>query len=344
MNKLSTLSSSHRRLASFVDWIRTPAEREEAITEQAEEIRTRVKGQAEKDGLTVRSMPFSGSFKKKTGLRRHMHGGAEIEGQDVDISFVLHPDSVGDEDRSMLIERFLRYVKASYPSTPSESTRSSVRIEFAGTKINYDLVPMIAVVENDVEQLLFRSNGEKRRTSVRRHIEFITTRTKSSNDTPGRVLFNECIRLVKWWRCYREGEARVIEEVPSMLIDLLCAKAYDERGVATTYTETLGRWLSWMADAIASRRTITFADFGQGAATSGDSRGWSVLDPVNAGNNVMPMAWKDAHVRELQEWLAAARDCMAEVEALDRRGDAQGAREVLIELFGAPFKHHGDLS
>ena len=47
--------------------------------------------QALADGLAVFRTPEAGSFAKHTGLRRHMRGHSEIEGQDVDLPFVVRP-------------------------------------------------------------------------------------------------------------------------------------------------------------------------------------------------------------------------------------------------------------
>lgn len=344
MKSLSSKSPSHRRLSAFVEWIRTPDDREERIKSQADEVRRRLRGKAESDRLVIRSMPFSGSYEKGTGLRRHMQGGAEIEGQDVDIAIVIHPRSVPeDADRERLIERFLSYFRASYPDTQASATRSSVRVGFVGSKVNFDLVPMLAVDSTDREQLLFRSNGERRRTSIQNHSEFVRRRNRLSNELPGRVKFNECVRLVKWWRHYCEGSAQQIEEVPSILVDLLCAKAFDRHGVAATYTETLAQWFSTMADLAQRKRLVAFDDFGSVPDRTADDRQWAVLDPVNPDNNVLPMAWNNLHIGELSDWLSTARDQWAEVESLERVDEVDKARKVLIELFGNPFKHHGEL-
>lgn len=38
-------------------------------------------------------MPYSGSFAKKNGLRRHLQGETTNEGQDIDLAFVVKPDT-----------------------------------------------------------------------------------------------------------------------------------------------------------------------------------------------------------------------------------------------------------
>src|SRR5258707_15725638 len=87
----SVQSRSHRRLAAFVDWIKPEPETREAIRKQAADIRRIISGQATADGLFIMATPEAGSFAKHTGLRRHMRGNSEIEGQDVDLPSVVKP-------------------------------------------------------------------------------------------------------------------------------------------------------------------------------------------------------------------------------------------------------------
>jgi hypothetical protein len=340
MSKLSTKSASHKWLSNFVEWIKPAAETDEKIRKQAEDIRSRINGKATADGLVVRSMPWSGSFAKKTGLRRHMHGNHDVEGQDVDLSFVISPQTVEGEDISTLLDRFERYAKESYPSTRRDPTKSSICLDFKSTKLSYDLVPMLAVDGDDEAQVLLRRDGERRKTSVQKHIDFIRTRTAKSNELVGRVKFNEGVRLVKWWREMRQSESAALDFVPSMLIDLLCAKAFDEHGVDATYTETLSRWFGRIANLVRQRRRVDFADF-KSPAGSRASGLWVVLDPVNAENNVVSPAWNGLELDELAEWFEEARDAMARTIAADTAGDDAEAQRELVALFGTAVKDHG---
>jgi hypothetical protein len=343
MPKLSTKSASHGWLLNFVDWIKPEAETDEKIRKQAEEIRTRIKAKATADGLVVRSMPWSGSFAKKTGLRRHLHGNHAIEGQDVDLPFVVSPQTKEGEDIKTLLDRFERYAKESYPNTRRDPTKSSICLDFKSTKLSYDLVPMLAVNDDDNAQVLLRGDGERRNTSVQKHIEFIKTRTAKSNEVAGRVKFNEGVRLVKWWREMRQSQSAVLEEVPTMVIDLLCAKAFDEHGVDETYTETLSRWFGRIANLARQRKRMDFNDFASPSRSPGGGL-WAVLDPVNPGNNVVPASWKNLQLDELAGWFEEARDGMARVIAADTAGDEGKAREELVALFGTAVNDHGQSS
>ena len=326
----------HRHLSAFVDWIATEPQREETIRDQADEIRSRICAQAKDDGLTVRSTPWSGSYKKRTGLRRHMHGKNPIEGQDVDLPFVVSPVTVDDEKLSSLLSRFAKYAQNSYPATNRRPTRSSVKLSFAGTKLSYDLVPMLATASDD-RQILIRQDGDRRETSVQKHIEFVTSRTRASNDMPGRVKFNECVRLFKWWReVMTEGD---VERVPTMPVELLCAYAFDKHGVERTYPDTLLKWFGFLANAVSKRSPIYFADYVKWTNPPSFTP-WAVVDPVNPKNNVAS-GFKNLDVDMIASWLESARDAVAQAMSQDLDGNENAALEALVPVFGSPVLNHG---
>jgi Second Messenger Oligonucleotide or Dinucleotide Synthetase domain len=146
---LTTRRRSHRRLAAFVDWIKPESDTRDAIREQAADIRRIIAGQAAADGLVVTATPEAGSFAKHTGLRRHMRGHSEIEGQDIDLPFVIKPRDKDGDRIGELLRRFDRYADNSYPKTPREVTASSVELRFVASRLNYDLVPMLASANPD---------------------------------------------------------------------------------------------------------------------------------------------------------------------------------------------------
>jgi hypothetical protein len=321
-----------------VEWIAQDPDREDAIREQTDEVRARIRGQADADGLTVRSTPNSGSFAKRTGLRRHQRGKTVVEGQDVDLPFVVSPVTDEDEKLDSLLDRFDRLAAASYPKTKRDRTKSSVVLDFKGTGLRYDLVPMLAVPGTDKEQILIRRDGERRRTSVQQHIEFIRTRTTHSNDHPGRVKFNECVRLMKWWRCVRVGASNSGLEVPSFLIDLLASAAFDRCGVDTTYAATLARWFQYAAHLVRARTAVTFSDFAKPAAQPPGTL-WTVLDPVADGNNIVS-DWVGYQIDELAEWFEEGRDSWARILRMDAQGQDSACLTELEALFGSAFRSH----
>jgi hypothetical protein len=257
---VSAQNRSHRRLAAFVDWIKPEADTREAIRKQGGDIRRIIAGQATSDGLFIVATPEGGSFAKHTGLRRHMRGNSEVEGLDVDLPFVIKPTAKAGEKLDELLPRFANYAANSYPNTPRDVTSTSVELSFVASKLKYDLVPMLSASQAD-HQIILKKDGSRRVTSIVKHTEFVRRRTRISDERSGRVKFNECVRLLKWWRFARIGTTGSIEEVRTTLIELLCASAFDRLGVEPTYTETLFKWFGWLATVTARRMPISFNDY-----------------------------------------------------------------------------------
>jgi hypothetical protein len=342
---LTVQSRSHRRLAAFVDWIKPESDTREAIRKQASDIRRVISGQAIADGLSIMATPEAGSFAKHTGLRRHMRGDSEIEGQDVDLPFVVKPTSKDGDKIDELLRRFERYAATSYPNTPRRATASSVDLRFVGSRLNYDLVPMLASAYPD-HQLILKKDGTRRLTSVAKHTEFIRRRTRQSDELAGRVKFNECDRLLKWWRYVRIGTTSPIEEVRTTLIELLCASAYDRLSVEHTYTETLFKWFGWLATLTARRMCITFNDYPSIEPFRQDATGnplWQVVDPVNVNNNVVHTQWGNIELDEFASWFAAGRDAFSRLIAHESAGNEGTVDDILAELFGNPILTHGEI-
>jgi serine/threonine protein kinase len=333
-----------RRLEHFVDWLKPDQETESAMAQRAHEIRDNIRKQAAADGLKVASTPAAGSFAKNTGLRRHVTGGSDIEGQDVDIPFVLPPMTESEQRISRLLDRFQGYADRAYPQRPPNKSRSksSIKIEFTGAKLSFDLVPMLQAPEYEGDyQWLLRGDGTKRLTSVDRHNTFIKTRTNASNRTPGRVKFNECVRLLKWWREFRMNNDRnSIPGIPSLLVEMMAAHAFDQKGVQATYSETLLSWFDHLHDVVSRRTTIRFSDYQPPRGRRHAAKTpWMVIEPVDPENN-LTHDWIDQNINELAEWLQRARIDMQQAVDLDRRNNHQESLHHLVRVFGSPFKHN----
>lgn len=333
--------SLHARVANFVQWIRPDPDMVEDTRRQRDDVRARIQVKARDDGLTVQSMPHSGSFAKSSGLRRHMLGDAEHEGQDVDCAFVLATKDEDGDALTSLLPRFERYARACYPDTELERTKSSVKLNFSSTKLSFDLVPMLAVAGNDEEQILLRAGGERRRTSIQKHVEFVKTRTKRSQELRGPVAFNDAVRLIKWWRERQATQSKFLTEVPSFLVELLCAKAFDQVSVNPKYPETLVNWFDAIYSYAARRMDVTFSDFGT-ASSSSDTSKWKVIDPVNAANNAIPSSWGGIEIDELRDWAARGRDKVKQAIAYEMRGRDGDAVALLAEVFGSSFANHSE--
>jgi hypothetical protein len=335
----------HARLSCFTSWIRPDAEKKEENSSQAALVRKYLKQNAEEDGMQVLSTPAGGSDEKDTGLRRHYRGHSEVDGYDIDIPFVLRPEDTDGKELAELLSKFERYVRKSYPNSTIKVTNSSVYL-LMSNNLSFDIVPMISTGNID-EQIIIKKDGERIRTSVQKHNEFVKKRTRLSKEAPGRVTFNECVRAMKWFKEFQadnsyylsyEEDSKKDNRPPSALIDWLAAYAFDNLGVEMTYAETLAKWFGFLAHIIRNQKAVYFPDYYSTPSLIGKT-GWIVLDPVNADNNITGK-WDNNKLNEFASWFEKGRDSWNRIIRYDIDGEDGFALDELVKLFGNPFKNH----
>lgn len=337
MNSYSHKSTLHVRIKNFVAWIAPPKESRANIKEKSDEVRKNIKEKAEADGLTIVDMPHSGSFATRTGLRRHMLGLTTTEGQDIDLPFVVKKDK--ETEFAPLIQRFKKYAEECYPEHEIEETKSSIKIIFKTEKLTFDLVPMFEGVKKG-EQVLIRNTGEQITTCIENHREFVRKRTAETKRNTGIVTFNDMIRLLKWWRIVKEHETNEKINLPSFLINLLAAKAYEQCGDNTTYPQTLANWFSYLAHIVKSKDPIWFNDYYKNI-TLDTTQNWNVIDPVMPENNIVKK-WTWYEIQELADWLQEASEIINRAIVADLDGRDSDSLEHLKLLFGKIFSSHCD--
>jgi hypothetical protein len=190
------------------------------------------------------------------------------------------------------------------------------------------------------KQLLIRNNGDKIKTSVQKHTAFFRNRTKETNEEDGVVVFNDCTRLLKWWRSHKEQITNEIITLPSFLVDMLAAKALEKAEINTTYAQTLANWFSYLEHTVRKKETIWFNDYYK-TPKPDSTKPWNVLDPVMADNNVVN-AWSGWQVDELADWLRDAAEIMNRAIVADLQGRDGDALEQMKLLFGKIFSSHCD--
>jgi hypothetical protein len=339
MSELSTNTVLHKRITNFVDWIKPDASKREGIKERSKNVRKNIKNKAEEKDLVIRSTPYGGSFSARCGLKRHFRGDAEVEGLDVDLCFVVDDKDNDTINLDYLLDEFYTIVDECYPKTTKKKTKSSIKLMF-DDHVNFDIVPLL-IGESDDEQILIRSNGDRIKTVVKKHTEFVKSRTKSSSTEEGRVHFNECLRLMKWWRDSQASNSYTLggDKAPSsFLMNMLAAHAYDKLSVKKTYAETLAQWFGYLAHNVRNKESILFADYANPVA---DEYTWSVIDPVNPENNIVSN-WSEMKREELADWFEKSRDDWSRAISSDLNGKDKKSLDQLVSIFGNSFKNHCD--
>ena len=345
MSQLTTHSTLHRWMTCFIGWIKPDPAKKEDNSRQAGLARKYTKQNAEEDGMEVISTPPGGSDEKDTGLRRHYLGHSEVDGYDVDIPIVIRPEDTDGKELEDLLSKFEEYVRKSYPDSTITITNSSVNL-LLSNELAFDIVPMISTGKAD-EQIIIKKDGVRIRTSVQKHNEFVKKRTRLSKDIAGRVMFNECLRGMKWWKEFQadssyylsyEEDTKKDNRPPSALIDWLAAYAFDNLGVEKTYAETLAKWFGFLANVVRNQKSVFFTDYYSTPSLTGKT-GWIVLDPVNADNNITGK-WDNNKLNEFASWFEKGRDSWNRIIRYDIDGDDGLAMDELVKLFGNPFKNH----
>ncbi len=339
MSELSTKTVLHKRISNFTDWVKPEKGKRDHIKERSKKVRDKIKGKATDLGMTIHAAPYGGSFSSRCGLRRHFRGDSEVEGLDVDICFVVNDSDDEHFGLSFLLDEFYTIVKDCYSDKTIERTKSSIKLKF-DDHVHFDIVPLLKG-KNDDEQILIRSNGDRIKTNVKKHTEFVRSRTKSSNSEEGRVHFNECLRLMKWWRDHHANNSYILgsdNSPSSFLMNLLAAHAYDVLSVKMTYAETLSAWFGYLANVVRKKEAVLFNDYSKPVA---DKDKWSVIDPVNPENNIVGK-WDDMKRNELADWFEKSRDDWNRVIRFDLENQDKKSLDQLVSIFGNSFKNHCD--
>jgi hypothetical protein len=335
--KLSTQSLIHGRLNCFINFIAPEREQDPKVKEHFGQIKARIEKHAKEEGYTIASVHYAGSYAKRTGLRRHLTGGSEVEGQDIDIAVILeNRNEKGHAITHSLIPDFKRYLKQQWPENTVSHTKSSATLSISNQQLRFDVIPLLKTNQVGI-QTLIRTNREQRRTSIQGHTGFV----KELNSQGKHIHFNNGLRLIKWWRYHQQIESRIFhnnrnsEKIPSFLLDLLCAKAYLETPRPDNYPEMLYEWFSFLYDTVQHHKSVHFGN--DQPKTHKDQAIWQVIDPLDSSNNVVEK-WPPYKINELAKWLQHARDNMIQAIILDNEGKADQSLNYLKQLFGPSIK------
>jgi hypothetical protein len=205
-----------------------------------------------------------------------------------------------------------------------------VKIEYRGSGLNVDVVPVIYEGEDDdVGYLIRKDTGARVKTSVTQHLEFIRRR-KGAHPTD----FAQVVRLVKWW--IREAKMRDDDfRFKSFMAELICAHLADEGLSLADYPDALEQCFAYIVRTGLEER-IAFADYYEALDLPDRSpvAVMEIFDPINADNNVATGYMS----QDRDRFVNAASEAL---NALNEAAYAEGkgrAVECWKRLFGPTFK------
>lgn len=213
-------------------------------------------------------MLLSGSLAKHTALKT-------INDADVAVYVSSAPDDVGE-----LMNWLATRLRSAFPNFNSDQVvvqNYSVRVEFRGTGLDVDIVPVYHQHE-DWGVLVSQEDGSKLNTNITFHKEFVAKRRKN-HDT-----YEQIVRLLKWWVRMQKAENDEFR-FKSFMIELVIAKLYDDKQFSNSrdYPETMLEIFDYIARTNFGE-VIFFSDYTAAPANSNDPI--RIFDPVNEANNV----------------------------------------------------------
>ena len=269
------------------------------------------------------------------GLVKMLHAGSVMKGtalktvNDMDVAIYVAPsDKTVDEAR--LLPWLADRLREVYPTMKPEQFAlrdHCVAVSFAGSGLDVDVVPLIA--EGDKEDhgcLIVKDSGERVRTSIPLHLEFIRKRKNAQPDH-----FAQTVRLVKWWVRQRKSEDSSFR-FKSFMVELICAKLADEGLDCSDYPRALERILTYMVTTGLKERIVFTDNYNTNAVATSTSQ-IQIYDPVNPQNNVAAQ-YNEVNRTAIVEAAADALDAITEAHYATTQGRAV---EMWKLVFGPSF-------
>tara|TARA_B100000508_G_C11465630_1_gene282061 strand:- start:7083 stop:8072 length:990 start_codon:yes stop_codon:yes gene_type:complete len=231
-------------------------------------------------GLKVTKVIRSGSWKKGTILRST--GDNPI---DVDLVFYVEGDDNILKDVESLHDAVVEYLGDIYPQKDiskdvnAEGKTKSIKIQFSGTGLEIDIVPVIPL--KDMDGYVWqpeRGGGGKYITSVSGQLKFAKD---AKDDNPS---YTSIVRAIKWWRNYKELKGNSSKEtLSSYTIELIVAYLDLNRGVEKNIENGIIRFFEFLSSD--EFPLIYFEGAMNDAPNSADPA--FVGDPTNNDNNTI---------------------------------------------------------
>src|SRR5579859_557353 len=276
---------------------------------------------AEHPGFELVKMLHTGSVAKGTALKTL---------GDMDVAVYLKAGQAPKDETKLhawLIDRLrLAYPQKDWGDFNAE--HHCVTVKFIGSGLKVDVVPVIYEGEsNDVGYLITKDTGDRVKTSVKLHLEFIRRRKEAH-----KTHYRQMVRLVKWWAAIQKRE-RENFRCKSFMIELILAHLFDNGFDVGDYPTALFEFFSYVVRTGLQEQVI-FTDNYKASAVAQCKDPIRIFDPVNSANNVA-CRYSEA---ERVALVSAAEDAVDAI-AYARRATTKG--EAIAEwqtVFGSGFR------
>lgn len=200
-----------------------------------------------------------------------------------DIDVAVYMTAGEDATKQQVVDWLRDRLVEAYPNLNRDQITPfdhAVRIEFHGTGLDVECVPVISTGKDDWGYVFSRDTGEKTLANIPLQLEFLRKRKgKQPKD------FIQVIRLIKWW-VHQQKDADPNFHFKSMMVELICCKLLDQ---GTEFDDIALAVESFFEFILVNQfqARIYFEDYYKKSELPTTTTGpIEVFDPVNPTNNV----------------------------------------------------------
>jgi hypothetical protein len=195
---------------------------------------------ARAEGIELLRFTYAGSMVHGTGLRHHRDRECSVPGQAADLVVELGPNEVPD---------YATYLRlAALAERCFAAAGAAAEHDFRRARLCWRLLPILAQRGDQpgegIPQYWVEPN-RRIQTSVGAHSRDVRARTRASTEQVPSVAFNDCVRLLKWWRHARPPDG---VEARSFVLERLAIVAYDRLGAREGFAQTLLAWTRLLSE------------------------------------------------------------------------------------------------
>lgn len=218
-------------------------------------------------------------------------------------------------------------LREAYPNHPADQIKPglhAVTISFSGSGLDVDVAPVLYEgEEDDIGYLIVPGSGERVKTSVTRHLEFIRARKGNSPSD-----FAQVVRLAKWW-VRRQKNLDPEFRFKSFMVELICAHLADHGTDFSDYPSALEAFFAYVVQTELSER-IWFDDFyKESELPTPGSDEIEIFDPVTATNNVAVL-YTHAQRQKIVAAADEAVSAIAEASYATTKGRAVDCWQIIL--------------
>lgn len=235
------------RLHFFVDKIKLKSENMPKYRTQIKNLKQKLEEKIKNDSnteLRVTKYLFTGSWKKHTILKPTRENPI-----DIDLDLFIDAEKNIKEDLNKVHDDTVNYLKEIYPQkdigedVEADGETKSIKIKFRSTGLEVDIVPGVPISKPmGYAWQPQRGGGGKYITSVDKQLTF-SNELKQNNPS-----YTSIVRMLKWWRNYKELNPTSDEPgLSSFSIELLVGYLDINKGVEQNIEEALIRFFQFLS-------------------------------------------------------------------------------------------------